>query len=170
MKLIGLSGKKQSGKDTVARYLKVHHGCVHMAFAHSLKEAARTIFGMTEEHTDGALKEEMLPIWGLTPRQIMQQLGTEAMRGTFGDEVWIKSLFTRAAAVEYAVISDVRFLNEAQAIRNRGGILVRIERAGLISTDTHPSETALDDFDDFDHVLLNDGTVEDLFRQIDRVL
>jgi hypothetical protein len=166
MKLVGISGKKRSGKNTIAEYLGRAYGFKEAAYADPLKTAARAIFGLTPAHTDGELKEIVIPRWGLSPRQIMQRLGTEAMRGTFGEDVWIKSLFARIEGEARVVVSDVRFPNEADAVREDGGIVVRVERPGLVSTDDHPSETALDGYE-FDVVLLNAGTIGGLYAKVD---
>ncbi len=169
MKLIGISGKKRSGKNTIAEYLQRVYGYKEAAFAAPLKESARIIFGLTPAHTDGELKEVLLPAWGLTSRQIMQLLGTEAMRAAFGADVWIKSLFARIDNDAKAVaVSDVRFPNEAWAISTAGGVVVRVNRAGLVSDD-HPSETALDDYA-FDYVVQNDGSIGELYNQVDAII
>ena len=74
------------------------------------------------------------------------------------------------------IITDVRFPNEAKAIKDKGGIVIRVNRTyytedkkyiiGYDPFETHPSETALDDYDGFDYVIENDGTVQDLIDKV----
>ncbi len=171
--LIGLSGKKYSGKTTAANYLE-GHGFIPLAFADPLKAAAREIFDLSNEETNGELKEEVNPYWGVTPRQLLQRMGTEAMRGTFGPDIWIKALFAKVDRYQSTglqpdfVVSDVRFKNEADAIRARGGYVVRIERPMIQphNPDTHASETELDGYD-FDRVISNKGTIYGLKDELD---
>jgi hypothetical protein len=83
------------------------------------------------------------------------------------------------------IISDVRFPDEAQAIKDRGGILVRVDRSGLYpgnggtpfttnfetgETDVHRSETALNDYEDWDAVIDNNGTIEELVQEVEEML
>jgi hypothetical protein len=170
--IIGFSGYARSGKDTAASALP--GGFRRRAFADKLKEAARVIFGLNDIQLYGALKEKPDAYWNKTPREIMQLLGTECLRKGFADDVWIRALFLCISDYDIA-ITDVRFPNEAKAIKERGGIVVRVVRPGVGPTPRpwwkfwapkpHASETALDDWS-FDDVLINDGTLEDLERKV----
>ena len=104
---------------------------------------------------------------GLTPRKILQLLGTEAGRDIIHPNIWVNSLFADYTTDSNWIITDVRFPNEAKAIKDRGGIVVRIERPGGESHcgGAHASETALDDYD-FDIVINNDGTIEELIDKV----
>ena len=166
--VIGLGYRARSGKDTVAGILRERHGFQHTAFAAKLKHAAKAVFGLsTEQCNDLPYKEEVDPFWGLTPRDIVQRMGTEAMRGTFGPDVWIRALERTVTgyAVDW-VISDVRFPNEAEAIQRWGGFVVRVSRRddlrGTVGQPTHASETALAGWRGWDYVIDNNGTLEDL--------
>lgn len=68
------------------------------------------------------------------------------------------------------IITDVRFENEVQAIKDRDGIVFRIERDGLVSTDDHESETALDNYTGFNSTILNNGSIENLIETVKRTL
>ena len=68
------------------------------------------------------------------------------------------------------IITDVRFPNEAKAVKDRGGILIRINRPGFENTGDHLSEIALDDYKNFDTIIINDGTIEDLSKKIKEFL
>lgn len=171
MKLIALTGKKRSGKDTIAARLDFHFW-QPVAFADKLKEAAQLIFDLKYEQVNGTTeeKETIDPRWGKSGRQICQLIGSEVGR-TIHSEVWIRSAFIHAekAGYEKVIITDCRFLNEADAVRTRGGIIIKVERPGLVSTDTHISELEIDKIIP-DILLINDGTIEDLWRKVDMLL
>ena len=174
MKLIGLTGKARSGKDTIAAYLWHSAGFTRIAFADPLKLAAQNIFGLTDGQTwDDELKEVVIDRIGMSPRQIFQKLGTEAVRNVFGEDTWTKrwmvgySLFEESDDI---VVPDVRFDNESGLIRSLGGVIVEVRRGpGLVgSTGTHPSEHGLSTLPDF--VIENNGTLDDLYAQVEGVL
>lgn len=92
-------------------------------------------------------------VWGekntLTPRKLLQIIGTEAGRKLIHPDIWVNSLFSSYKEGLNWVITDVRFKNEAQIIKNKGGILIKITREELLSNSTpHISETALDNYKD----------------------
>ena len=177
--LIGVGGKARSGKSTVAGHLVVSKGFWTLAFAEPLKAGAQAIFGLTPEQTDGRLKEMVDERWGMTPRQILQLLATEAMRRVFGDDIWVKLLDIRIQRLlsmhpdANIVVSDVRFKSEASAIKSWGGIIIRINRDGAGATGGvigHVSETELDARTEWDYLIDNNGTIEELYGRVDRLL
>jgi hypothetical protein len=134
--IIGLSGLAGSGKDAVADELVAHCGFFKLAVADAMKEACARWFGWTEEQLWGPshLRNEPDPAWGgLTPRHALQTLGTEWGRGLHPD-IWVEQVLriTRGCRGSRFVIPDVRFTNECEAIRNEGGKVVRIVRAGHV--------------------------------------
>ncbi len=151
MRIIGLAGSAGSGKDTVAVMILDQVSGASLAFADPLREAARAIFGLTElQMTDRVLKEQVVPYWGLSPRQILQRLGTECVREQFGYDTWLKRARLRLEALQdssagVAVFTDVRFPNEAQWVRDQGGVVVRIHRGRIDVVAAHASEQALPD-------------------------
>ena len=80
VKLIGLSGQKRVGKDTLADYLCSNHGFTKYSFAGPLKKACQEIFMLTDEQTEGIDKETMDDRWGVSARTIFQKVGTELFR------------------------------------------------------------------------------------------
>ncbi len=105
-----------------------------------------------------------------TLRWMLQNLGTEAIRRAIHPEAWTNALFADYKPVSYWsrdfgvstvqpnwIITDVRFENEAESVRQRGGILIRINRKSAADTGTHPSETELDGYQGWDWVIYNDG-------------
>jgi hypothetical protein len=197
--LIGVCGKKRAGKDTVGLFLKIHHKFRMIALADPIREIAIELFGLNKAQLDGDLKEKVDVRWGLTPRGIMQKLGTEVgregrfaifepmvsatqLRAVFakhklkaGSTCWIDSLFARIAEQKFFldvhdfVVTDVRFPNEAEAIKKNGGKLVFITRPALpVSMDVHASEAEIDNIDPdlVDFHLINDGTLKQLHARV----
>ena len=164
-----------AGKDTVADYLWEKEGAIKIAFADALRAAACSIFGLGQcNFTDRELKEAEVEYWGMTPRRMLQLLGTEATKPVFGDDIWLKRWFLSYSAVrdtDHVVVPDVRFDVEAEAIRHLGGTIVHIVRpgAGLSgATGEHASEAGIE-LQDGDLYLLNDGTTYDLGDKVDQL-
>lgn len=170
--IIGITGKARSGKDTLARVLRDHQGFdAIMWFAEPLKRAAAILFDIPfAEVMSDEFKDAVIPGWNLTGRDILQRLGTEAMRHNFGEDFWI-----RRWAIEYdrrqpqrCVVADVRFENEADHLRSLGGQIIHLSRpgAGLKAGEgAHESESGIT-FRDGDVAIRNDGTISDLARQV----
>jgi len=174
--IIGLGYKARCGKDTVAAWLVENHGFSRLAFADSLKGACRAIFHLDDRHLYGDLKEQVHEFWGTTPRDILQRVGTEAMRRGFDPDIWIKSVEWKIMAPgspDLWVIPDVRFPNEAEAIKRWGGEVWRIDRPGIenaIATASHTSETSMDSYQGWTGIMVNNGTIEDLYETAGRRL
>ena len=96
-------------------------------------------------------------------REFLQRLGN-AVRDAIHPDFWVNALFNTYTK-NNIIIADVRFPNEAEAIKARGGKLIRIERPGA-GAGNHISETALDDYTGWDIVIDNVGTLEDLFNVV----
>lgn len=175
MKLIGIAGKARSGKDTIAKHLWAEHEFTRIAFADPLKAAAKSIFGLTDAQTWGdTLKEVVIPYWGMSPRQMFQLLGTEAVKGTFGPDTWVKRWainYNLLKDTDHIVVPDVRTDLEAQAILNLGGVIISVHRdVGGLSGEPalHSSEGGL--LDPADFTVLNNGTLAWLHEQIDTIV
>lgn len=181
--LIGLSGKAGSGKSTAAAYLCDCYGYHEFAFAGALKEVAGLVFGFTTEQLHGDLKEAVDERWGVTPRWCLQWLGTEVLKAKWPD-IWVRALrreimdFLGTNGERRIVVSDVRFADEAAALKRMGAKLWRLERPGFIRpaggdacpTAAHSSETALDDYRRWDAVIENNGNLAELCQQLDTLL
>jgi hypothetical protein len=179
--IIGFGHRRRRGKDLACaiawEWLHAHEfGTVQESFAKPLKEAAGIIFGLTSDQLCGDAKMEVDEFWGITPREILQRMGTEAMRNGFDADIWVKS-FVRRVTHYYpdkcVLIGDVRFPNEANAIHELGGYLVRLDRnvpEGAPGEDSHPSEMALDDYPTWDAIIKNDGTIDEFEFQIQEVV
>jgi hypothetical protein len=139
--LIGLVGKKNSGKTTVTEYLQSKYRFEEVVFADPLKQVVEIIFGFDYDMLLGNTPEKRVlrntlrdPIWNMTPVQAMQQLGTEVFRDNFDKETWVKIAGRKVdnflSQGKSVVVSDVRFGNEIEFIRQKGGqIIVLYENA-----------------------------------------
>lgn len=164
-KVVGLVGSAGSGKSTAAAML-VKQGFRLCPFAKPLKDMLRVI-GLTEEEINGRHKELEHPLLcGKSPRQAMQLLGTQWGRELIGEDFWVTA-WTGMSTGRRVVADDVRFPNEAEAIRRRDGIVVRIVRPGSRGTEhtEHMSERALLGFE-CDATIVNDGSIPELREKI----
>ncbi|MCH9715580.1 MAG: AAA family ATPase [Gammaproteobacteria bacterium] len=152
--IIGLCGAAGSGKSEVAKYLCEHHGFEELAFATPLKKACSALFDIDlSRFNDQEQKQVMDPRWKVTPRMIMQSVGTmirDHMAQAIPhlnlseDRRFFTHLFeTYMEDVDdnsKFVISDVRFADEANAILKLGGEIYCIENPQIESRDSHESE------------------------------
>ena len=180
--LIGLVGLIGSGKDTVADFLVKEHGFHRDSFAKSLKDAVSAIFGWDRALLEGDTQESRMwreridPYWSnklnkaVTPRYILQHWGTEVMRGHFHDSIWIDS-FTARYRGGNIVLSDTRFINEINTIRDLKGKVVLVRR-GPIPTQQEMQQRSVHQSEwdwigqRFDYEIDNSGNLEDLRTQV----
>lgn len=172
--LIGIGYKAGVGKDTVADYLVKRHGFRKVRFADALKDAACRIFGWERRQLESLeFKTTVDEFWGKTPRTLLQRFGTDAMRDTIRKDIWVRSAGRTIYDLLYSghkvVVSDVRFRNEADAIKDWNGILIRVDRPGWLapgaeSNNKHASEIDLDDYERWDYALSNGATIAQLYN------
>ena len=177
--IIGFAGRIGHGKDTAARRL-IEQGYAHINFAATLKEEVlmrlpRTVSAIlllnrwplpndSHQRRHAVYHEKPLGI-----RELLQEYGTEVRRADDPDywmKRWIEAVRIHGGPV---VVTDMRFPNEARAVREADGITIRIERPGYPAFDDHITETALADWR-FDAVIQNDGSQTDLWDRVDEVL
>lgn len=161
--IIGIAGKKRAGKDTIAREF-IRRGFQHDSFAGPIRRFVADLIGY--EITDD--NKEATICWAphLTPRMLMQTVGTEWGRAMDPD-LWVKSFINRVNG--NIVAPDVRFENEASAIRNAGGLMIHVQR-NIAHNDNHASEAGVGvRFDLGDILINNNGTVEALMKQAVRI-
>lgn len=173
--LIGLTGRAHSGKTTAAEHLVRTYWLEHYAFADPLRDGLMAIFNLEPTDFKGEQKERPLNWLNHSPRQLMQSLGTEWARNTVHPDVWVKiaeqniDYMTRALSELIGfVISDIRFENEADFIRKRGGTVIHLSRKDTPGVNPHRSEAGIA-VQASDLILPNNGTVEDLLRSLDEV-
>lgn len=180
--IIGISGKAGSGKDTAAKMLEVLYAnpdisyedfsnrkyknfadiqIVH--FADILKETVQVLFGIGEWETNTQEGKKTTIEWiGKTVRELLQGVG-QGLRDAIDPNLWIKVLFANTENWSNYIIADVRYPNELDAIKERNGILLRIDRKDA-GAGNHSSEIALDDYKEWDVHIENNGSIEDLFE------
>ena len=208
--IIGITGFIGSGKDTIADYLTTFHGYKRISFAGTLKDAVASVFGWDRELLEGTTKSsrewrEQLDLWWserlcipeLTPRWVLQQWGTEVCRQGFHNDIWVASVENQLRkAKDNIVITDCRFDNEVNAIKNAGGITMRVERGerpvwyeSAINYNKGPngnsqwalSKNQLDKLKvhaseyssvglNYDHYIDNNKTIDHLHNQIEKLI
>jgi len=167
--IVGLSGYAQSGKDTVAQVLVDNYGFNRVSFADPIRKLLYETNPMLKE---GYRIQGLIDVYGWDKvkveypeaRRLLQDLGVGA-RKVFGDDIWIYQVLKDVHPSDKVVISDVRFINEAECISARGGELWRIKRPGVTAVNAHVSETQIDDYP-VDHVVNNEGDVKDLWEEV----
>jgi len=183
MILIGIVGKKQSGKSTLAKSL-INVGAKVYSYATPIKEFCHNVLGLTYEQCYGTdeqkntltkykwedlphyskmasdqvilkvfcKKDSDLPSGFMTARQVFQEFGTGMIRRMYKN-VWIDYLFNQIKKdnVNLAIIDDVRFIDEAQAVKDNGGQLVKLLRG--VTGDNHQSESELEKIEGFNLII-----------------
>jgi hypothetical protein len=170
--ILGFTGRRGHGKNTAAKQL----GGAEFSFAAELKRTAKRWYGLSEAQVNGSLedKETVDPRWGITPREIMQKLGTEVAREIHPD-TWLRFTLDQEippamarSGNRIACITDVRFRDECEAIQARGGRVLRIvnprlEVGGVFSQ--HASEIEIDELP-VDAEIINDGSIWELRNKV----
>jgi hypothetical protein len=201
-KIISVSGRIGAGKDTIADYLVANHNYVKMSFAASLKDVVASVFGWDRTLLDGSTiesrqwREQIDPWWSeklniphLTPRWVLQYWGTEVCRTHFHDNIWVASLEKKLLnQSDKIVITDARFFNELDAIKNNLGYTIRVEKGSIpewyeaatqynttkiekpeILQNIHPSEYSSVGYD-YHKTILNNSTFEVLYNQVEKIV
>ena len=180
MRVVGFGCTAQVGKDTATEYLeKKYPGRVkRVAFADKLKQVCILLFGLSDEQCYGSkeIKETVDPRYGMSPREIMQKVG-EGMRKIY-PEIWVDTVFYTTIpdhekdGYDFFVVSDVRYPNEGDKIHAENGTLVKVLRDGggvEVGAD-HSSETAMQDYTNFDFIIDNNGTFQEYYERLDKLM
>ncbi len=161
--IIGISGYARSGKDTVAEYLVNNRGFTRIAFADPIKQI---LYDMNPT-IDGEQLATLVDSYGweiakskVKVREYLQSLGYSA-RMRINPKIWIMATFSQMLSTKDYVIADVRFRNEAEAIKEFKGQVWRVERPGVEAINSHISEWEMDNYQ-YDWAINNDGTIEQL--------
>lgn len=169
--IIGVAGPARSGKNEVSRYLEKYHAFHEDSFAAPIRSACMSVLGIKTLEELDAIKQIPQPLLGgKTPREFMQYMGTEFGRQMIHDQIWVESCLGRCENYERVVISDVRFENEVQAVKDRGGFIIRVDRPSVrIEQSSHASETGFSE-SYVDYNILNDETLDDLYGKIEKIM
>jgi hypothetical protein len=173
--IIGITGLKRSGKDTLAARFTAK-GWTRYALADPIKEACMALFDWTPERIEIG-KEVADERWGISPRRAMQVIGTEVFRRALPDMIpgFIDDFWISRMRMEYEkcggdmVVPDARFPDEAEAIRGLGGKIVRVYRPRSGKADPHPSESLVDSID-CDYAIYNDGPIQGFLERGDELV
>lgn len=184
---MGLVGKKRSGKDTIAKYLVEKYNFHRYAFADPIKEMVKIAFLWDDDWMEGVKKEAIDFRWGISPRQILQHVGTDWAQDDLTDKyplyaettgrlLWVKRfIFIMNKANNY-VISDVRFPHEVDTIKNSKKLkdvnkyLIRVKRDETDSfIDPHESESYVDGIF-CDYTIKNNRSIDELCSDIDTIM
>jgi len=170
--IIAITGLKQSGKSTVAKYLNEKYGFIRINFKdallHELKEFFPDLLA-AEAKFHACTVDELLEKKPGHIRQLLQNFGTELRRREDKD-YWINQWLLRATKIKRVVVDDCRFLNEAATVKALGGVIVKVIRNGQINTDTHASETEMAQITP-DYILVaEEGSPESLYAQVDKIV
>jgi hypothetical protein len=179
--LIGLTGKKRSGKDTVYQIINSISSndpnmiVKRIAFADKVKEAASIILNISpaylELHKDNSnlvIKLERGDLWlDLSLRNIIQRIGTEVGRDLFGKNFWIDQVLPLDFdhSNQLVIVTDVRFENEAQRVIDLGGVIWEVQRPDNNYKDDHSSETGISK-GYINHIIINRNSLQNLEREI----
>jgi hypothetical protein len=167
--IIGLSGYAQSGKDSTAELLCLNYGYTRLAFADPMRQALITINPKLDSITrvSDLVEDYGWDVAKKNPevRRLLQVLGTDFGRKMLGDDVWINIALSGIKSEDKIVVSDVRYPNEAEAIKKLGGTVWRINRHNHSAVNGHTSEHAMDNYM-FNYVIYNDGTLDDLSDEV----
>jgi hypothetical protein len=176
------------------------HTMVHIVhFADALKKACHIVFGIPLEDMETEKGKQKIThiLWPqktdggwvacdgmpeaidyqprnaglpMTVREVLQFVGTELFRHQIYADVWIQSVFRRPREDrDIVIIADARFPNEAR-FALKYGMLIKVERDTNLEGDGHDSETALDNYNDYHHIIKNNGSFDDLCKKLHTVL
>ena len=194
-KIVGVLGFIGSGKGTVGDYLVNQYGFKSASYAHSLKDAVASIFDWPRHLLEGdtaesrAWREVADLYWSnkmkkpITPRWVLQHVGTDVLRHHFEDNIWIWSLEKKLAGYNHStVVTDVRFPNEIKMLQNMNATLIWVRRNpepqwadnALLDIESvraissvHPSEYEWINVANY-NMIWNNGTLDDLYRKVDQ--
>jgi hypothetical protein len=196
--IIGICGFQGAGKDTMANILIKKYGFIKFSFASALKDVISILFCWPRELMKGDTDEsrlwrekvdewwsKKLDIPGLTPRMIIQKIGTDLFSKYFNENIWVHIIEKRikdAGILQNIVITDCRFPNEIELLRELGGKIIHIHKNLPLWFDNyilgefcseaeflHSSEKAWI-LQNFDNTIDNRGSIKDLEEKIDNYI
>ena len=171
--IIGITGHARHGKDSVADIICNRFDYKKYSLADPMKDACRIVFPTWDDrHLYGELKDIVDPLYGISPRHALQSIGTQwgqyelskydSFAETTGRRLWVNSLLAKISG--NAVIADVRFPHEADAIREKDGLIIRVNRNAPIDL-SHESEQHINEIR-ADFTVNNYGSLVDLEWQV----
>lgn len=187
MTIIGLCGNKRAGKDSFADHLISKYKTIQKySFAGPLKKACQIMFCLSAEQIDGTLKETVDKRWGLSPRQIFQTFGTDLIRNEYpklvpgskvekiGSSFWVYRFqiwyenWIKENPKKVLIITDIRFPDEFEVLKNMGGTIIKITRPSYSINDNHISEKNISKING-DYHIINEGTLNEYQNKIEQL-
>ncbi len=208
MSIIGISGRKQSGKDTVAKMLQYfslpdvsytrvnqisyekwieleRHKSLQIfkdysvdqcseyniiRYADKVKDIVCILLNCSRNDLENETFKSTPALFGYTPRELLQLVGTDFGRNMIHRNIWIKLTLDDYTENNDWIIPDVRFKNEIDEIKRRSGVIIRVIRPSLKFEDKHESETDLtDDGGYYDYVIENDSDIDELLEKVSEI-
>lgn len=189
MSLIAICGFQGAGKDTLANILIKKFGYTKISFAGSVKDSVSAIFGWDRQLLEGVTNEsrewrekvdewwaKRLNIPNLTPRWVLQEIGTEVFRNHFHPDIWVASVEKKLEKLTGVVITDARFTNEIDTIKKLGGIIIHIKRdvPDWYESLSPPSHIHSSEYswikNKHDYTIENTGSINELEDKIIKIL
>lgn len=178
-------GYHGSGKTSCANYLSFKHEFRHYRLATALKDMVRIGFGFTDAQLDGPEKDEVCSELEVTPRQVLQFVGTELFQFELqkliphvGRDFWLHRLTKELRATrgeQNVVISDLRFVHELDFIRrsfpNEQIVVVKLIRGSIVlqNNKTHPSEDEHNKLL-YNYIVPNNDGITELYAKMDQLV
>jgi len=157
-RIIGVLGRSRVGKDTFAQVVVAETDGLYQVhrLASPLKGACISLFGFTHEQVEGPEKEQLDVGHGIRPRDAMiwltQQTMAFAGQDFFSRRLW--GAWDRGLIGPYIIVPDIRYEHDIEWVRERGGVVVKIERTG--AGVTHEVEDNIDTLQG-DYLIKNEG-------------
>ncbi len=169
-KIFIISGKARSGKGEVSKIISDYYKdkkSIIISFGHYIKDYAKRI---SDWNGDEETK----------PRELLQQLGIELIKNKIDDKLFIKRIKEDIEVFSYfydiIIVNDARLLDEIESLKNSysDSIVIRVKNKNennlTISQKNHITETDLDNYKYFNYIIENNGSKEDLKKQVEEIL
>lgn len=178
--VIALCGRLRCGKDTVAKVLVDEYGYENLKISQLLKNACKMLFDLTDEQIEGTDKDKIDERWNVSPRRILQFMGTEVMQYKIqelipgvGRTFWMNHLIRNniIKSRKPVVISDMRFIHEYESLATHipHVKVIKIERPSDDPLDSHVSETEYHSIKE-DFRIVNDGSIDELYDTVKKIM
>jgi len=166
--IIGLLGRSRRGKDTIADYIINKYPVYkNIKLARPIKDAAKSLYNFTDEQLEGGQKEIIDKRWNISPRDAMVFITTSFMN-KMGSDFFSRRLFDNLLPTDKVIISDVRYDNDIIEIKQRNGIIIKVLRdiEPYHSWESHIDQRTLH----IDYTIENNGSIDDLYAQINQIV
>ena len=169
--IIGIMGRSRVGKDSIAEFIINEHPEYKIQrLSAPLKQAVKALYDFTSDQTETNEKEAIDERWNKTPRETIVSL-TDYMMAYMGVDFFTKKLYhlyeTKQIS-QHMIIPDIRYIHDVIEIQKRGGIVIKVLRSD--ASVVHEFEKNIEQFGGADHVIVNDGSLDDLRNKVKTLL